>query len=565
MNNPVSITPGIDAIDLHVRSYRSALKGTLEITINSLSNSQLKMRPILHPNGEDPQIFDTAAFVYSVFRLPEEIDRSRKVIVGQTPGVFKNAGFPNVDSWQKIYTPGRRRTTHFNPNSRIFASFAASISDVDDLTNLLIAYQTEWNKLHTILHSKYKTYLSLKKDLKNNHLLENINISTSDWQSFVKALGPKWPIRLKRIYKNILNLRIQLLAGSWVDYAKTTQKWWKNVATTVSPKFHISRQKIYFISSNTHSIINLFTGFVLKNKNLILDSLKKDLPELYKYWDQIKNHQYFIDPNDFLYFASKFYLSLPEFNKDYLKYQEKLGVITIKSSHFLDINTQIFPVKNLLKSPHLDNRLKITKPSKLADSPAIIFNIDYPLGFAAYHVLSEILENVNRINGVYILGKAAVLNSEVGDIQIPRMVFDEHTQNSYMFKNCFNSFFPFTNNQGSILTNQKSVSVLGTFLENEALLQKYSENNLTVIEMESGPYLNAITEATYDQQTPKNTIIDLNNAPFDVGIINYASDTPYSKAKNLGNHHLRLDGAEPVYLGSLAILQRIINLEESTT
>ena len=172
------------------------------------------------------------------------------------------------------------------------------------------------------------------------------------------------------------------------------------------------------------------------------------------------------------------------------------------------------------------------------------------------------MENVARVKGVYITGKAAVLNSEIGDIQIPRLVFDEHTQNTYMFNNCFNNFFPYTNNQGSILTNQKAVSVLGTYLENEALLQKYSENNLTIIEMESGPYLGAVAEATYDQPTPRNTIIDLNPAPMDIGIINYTSDTPYSKAKNLGTQHLTLDGVEPVYLASLAILQRIINLEE---
>ncbi|HEX8923980.1 MAG TPA: hypothetical protein VF828_04580, partial [Patescibacteria group bacterium] len=73
-----------------------------------------------------------------------------------------------------------------------------------------------------------------------------------------------------------------------------------------------------------------------------------------------------------------------------------------------------------------------------------------------------------------------------------------------------------------------------------------------------------ITEATYDQQTPRNTIVDLNSAPFDIGIINYTSDTPYSKAKNLGSSHLTLNGVEPVYLGSLAILQRIIDLEEQS-
>jgi hypothetical protein len=88
------------------------------------------------------------------------------------------------------------------------------------------------------------------------------------------------------------------------------------------------------------------------------------------------------------------------------------------------------------------------------------------------------------------------------------------------------------------------------------------DNNFTVIEMESGPYLSAITEATYDQQLPRGTIVDLNQAPLDIGIINYTSDTPYSQAKNLGAGSLELNGVEPVYLGSLAILQRIIYQEE---
>jgi hypothetical protein len=178
-------------------------------------------------------------------------------------------------------------------------------------------------------------------------------------------------------------------------------------------------------------------------------------------------------------------------------------------------------------------------------------------------MLNEIMQNVKNIKGVYILGKAACLNSEVGDIQIPRMVFDEHSQNSYLINNCFNKFFPFVNNQGSILTNQKAVSVLGTFLENKALLNFYFKNNITIIEMESGPYLSAVSESCYDQLAPKNTIVDLNNCPFDLGIINYTSDTPYSTVQNLGDSELGITGIEPVTLGTLSILQRIINLEEA--
>lgn len=488
----------ISSIERHVRSYRSALKSTMEITINSLTNSHLKMNSILHPLGNNPLKLDTDALVYTLLRLPSQIDNSEKIILGQSPEVFIKTGFDNVESWPKVSSKARRCTSHFNKTNKTLAYFAASISDIDDIVNLLIAYQTEWNKFHKILTLNFKTFFNFTKDLKSNQqFLKYLNITPQNWLDITTALGPKYMIRLKHIFQHNHNLRVRLLAGSWTDYTKTTQKWWKNIAATVSDQYHISHQEIYFVSGS---------------------------------------------------------------NK---QNQKELNIININNSHYLNINTQIFPVKNLIKVKHLDPRLKISKPKKLSNSKALIFNIDYPLGFSAYHILSEVIENIKRIKGIYILGKAAVLNGEIGDIQIPKLVFDEHTQNSYLFKNCFNTFFPFINNQGSILTNQKAVSVLGTFLENKALLDVYSKNNLTVIEMESGPYLNAITEATVDQQTPNNTIVDLNNAPFDIGIINYTSDTPYSQTKNLGTAYSNLKTTETITLGSLAILQRIINLEES--
>jgi hypothetical protein len=64
----------------------------------------------------------------------------------------------------------------------------------------------------------------------------------------------------------------------------------------------------------------------------------------------------------------------------------------------------------------------------LRRSNAIILNIDYPLGMAAYHIFSQISTAVGRIMGVYILGKAATLNGRVGDVMIPNVVYDEHSQ-----------------------------------------------------------------------------------------------------------------------------------------
>ncbi len=546
----------INSIDLHLRTYRSALKSNLEIALHSLTSPYLKINSILHPFASDPTHLDPSALVYSLLRLPKEIDRSKTVIMGQNPEIFTSHNLPNFSQWKKSTATARRRTRFFDSKTGLLASFISSISDIDDIVNLLLAYQIEWNKFHELTTSAYSKYSEFKAAfICNENPIEELKllqISPEDWQNIKKALGKNWRLRLRRIYHHPQNLRLRLLASSWIDYTKTTQRWWKNIISASLPRLDLSRQKIYFVSSNAHSLLNLVTGFALKSEKKLLKLSPQNYSELSPY----------IHKNDFLYYLSKYLTKDKKYQSDWQKIQDRLGVISLSSSTYLNLNTQIFPLKNFLKSPLLDSRLKISKPSKIASSNALIFNIDYPLGFTAYHILSEILENVSTLAGVYILGKAAVLNSEIGDLQIPRLTFDEHTQNSYVYKNCFNTFFPYTNTQGSILTQQKSVTVLGTFLENEALLKKYSENNLTIIEMETGPYLSAITEATHDQQTPRGTMVDLNSAPFDIGIINYTSDTPYSKAKNLGAGALNLAGVEPVYLGSLAILQRIINLEE---
>lgn len=560
----------IKSIELHVRTYRSALKGASQVSVNSLVNSFQLTHPILHPLSDSNKI-DISALTYSLLRLPQVIDSTKIVLAGQIPNVFAKAGFKNVTSWPQVYTVSRRRTLHFNQKKHILAAFIGSISDVDDLVNILISFQIEWNKLYFKLKENFKTNQTLAKSLDNTNLLcQKLDITKTDCLKLQQALGDNWKKRLKTIKLSKKNIKIQLLAGSWIDYIKATQRWWKNISiftdtTNSIPKkdhLHMSRQTIYFVSSNTHSLNNLINGYPIKIKKDILSHLKLDHPDIYLTWQRIQAKELFLNENDFLYYSYQ-YLN----NSIHPKRQRQLEntnlFLNIPSAHYLNINTQIFPIKNLTKSKYLDSRLHIKKPKKLSRSNALIFNIDYPLGFSAFHILEEVLSNVNKVNGVYITGKAATLNSQIGDIQIPRLVFDEHTQNSYMFNNCFNKFFPYTNQNGSVLTEQKAVSVLGTYLENKELIDKYSQNDLTVIEMESGPYLGAITEATYDSRVPHGTIVDLNNAPFDIGVINYTSDAPFSQTKNLGHLGLNLKGVEPVYLSSLAILQRIINLEES--
>ena len=66
----------------------------------------------------------------------------------------------------------------------------------------------------------------------------------------------------------------------------------------------------------------------------------------------------------------------------------------------------------------LDPRLGDVDAEALAESDAVIVNIDYPLGLAAYNILREVAVDSAALRGVYVLGKAATLNADVGDVMI---------------------------------------------------------------------------------------------------------------------------------------------------
>src|SRR5207237_7539997 len=120
-----------------------------------------------------------------------------------------------------------------------------------------------------------------------------------------------------------------------------------------------------------------------------------------------------------------------------------------------------------LRPMEIDPRCRMPGLDYLARSKAIILNIDYPLGMAAYRMLREIMENLTHIRGIYVLGKAATLNGSIGDVMISNVVLDEHSQNTYWLDNCFiaQDLQPYLI-YGSVLDNQKAVSVKVTYLHN---------------------------------------------------------------------------------------------------
>ncbi len=140
----------------------------------------------------------------------------------------------------------------------------------------------------------------------------------------------------------------------------------------------------------------------------------------------------------------------------------------------------------------------------------MIINIDYPLGMAAYHHLSRLGQGVGDIRGIYVTGKAATLNARVGDVMISTVAHDEHSRNTYLFRNCFTTsdVQPFMR-LGNVLDNQKALTVRGAFLQNRDYMSVFYREGFTVLEMEAGPYLSAAYEITEPKRHPIDEIVSL--------------------------------------------------------
>jgi hypothetical protein len=241
--------------------------------------------------------------------------------------------------------------------------------------------------------------------------------------------------------------------------------------------------------------------------------------------------------------------------------EKQVGIRGIPSSHSFDVEAQIIQLDQL-DPGRFDPRLRFPGLDTLCRSNAVIINIDYPLGMAAYQILTEIARNIQYFKGIYVLGKAATLNGRIGDVMIPNVVYDEHSQNTYLFPNSFSSadLAHYLVNS-TVMDNQKAITVRGTFLQNPQYVEVIYREGYTDIEMESGPYLSAITESIRPARHPYNEIVNLYPAPFDIGFIHYASDKPLSKGKTLGTTSLSFHGIEPTYAASIAILKRILERE----
>jgi hypothetical protein len=562
---------GSEEIDLYTRTYYSLLRSTDEIQIQSLVETHLLIESSLHTGAQNRRL-DTSALIYSSLRLPACIRTVRLVILGQSAYVFERRGFGKVESWQAVSAPGRRRCTYYD-GQQTLAVFIASRSDIDDIIPMLAAYQIEWNKVHTILRgTTAQTLLAAHADdgqpltEADEHVISTtLDLGAGDLDRLKEVWGDVWAENLLLMSRHRKHMALRLLSGSLVDYRKATQQWWNRIEREIAP-LDLTNRPIYFVSSNTHGLVNLLTGYALELEGTLIAYVRRaDRAGLLQEYEDIKARAVPSSRENFLYYVLKKYLQDPEHRAvwdERSAIETTCGIHRIPSRHVFDVEAQVIELAKLQLN-RLDPRLRcLPHLEQLAHSNSVIINIDYPLGMAAYQILSEIGQHVDRFKGIYVIGKAASLNGRIGDVVIPSVVHDEQSHNTYLFDNCFRAadVTPYLV-YGTVLDNQKAITVMGTFLQNRRYVTVFYREGYTDIEMEAGPYLSAMYEATRPKRHPVNEIVDLHGTPFEIGILHYVSDTPLSKGKNLGAQNLSYFGVDPTYATTLAVLRRILARE----
>ncbi|MGE3798064.1 MAG: hypothetical protein AB7G88_09495, partial [Thermomicrobiales bacterium] len=437
-------------VDLYVRTYTTLLQSSGAVGVSSFEPAHLTAAPSLHAGATERQP-DLNAIIYSIQRLPDCIVEVRDIVLGQTLDAFEREGYEHVMNWSVQSAPGRRRKWFWDGDQTL-AALISSASDLDDLIPSIVALQIELTKIHRLLRSDSELVslvetahrACLESQQPDPTIVAAIGkrllIGRDDWQRFRAVWGDRmWP-RLLALAPERKRFSLRMLGGTYVGYTRSTRHWWRPVQDLLQ-KLDLDERPVYFVSSNTHSLVNTLAGTAQRRKEALTAYIRNSnhrelVPEL----EALETGESRSSWENLLYFAARTYFNEPENDVDRdRRNSEELerGITHISSRGAMDVGIQVIDLSRLDEGSLDPRLLQPGEDFSPENTNAVIININYPLGLAAYHIMNQVAMSTDLLHGVYVLGKAATLNGRIGDVMIANVVYDEHSGNNYWLDNCF--------------------------------------------------------------------------------------------------------------------------------
>src|SRR5256714_1825873 len=355
-------------VDLYIRTYNTLLRSSGEISLKALVQAHYNIDSSLHPEARSPYP-DMSAFIYSVLRLPASIVHCNLVLLGQSEEMFQQQGF-NVDSWEAVTASARRRKWFYDGKETL-AVYVASVSDTDDIVPILVAFQIEWNKMYYLLNADPTTMQLLETRMDRSSpvfteiskvLRERLHIHSDDWRRLEVIWGDHLWENLHTIGQERKSFALRFLGGSHVGYVRATRQWWSPVENLLDTRA-LQDRPVYFVSSNTHSLVNLMSGSLLNREDeLTTFALSGDDPYLA---DECRKLQEGTVPGNwqnFLYFVAREWIRTPagkEFARTRIYEEQERGIWHVGARHGLEIDAQVFELAKL-RHMEIDPRCRMS-------------------------------------------------------------------------------------------------------------------------------------------------------------------------------------------------------------
>lgn len=540
----------VERFEILVR--HGALCARLEIS--DLLQAYSAMEPSLHRHCNSPDVVDVEALLYATDRLPATIYQVREVLI-QADAPDK---LPDMAGIVRLSGGARRRPTYQIGNDVVIVVAREGRTELLDLITLLCCYQIEAGKIASLLQSgpiASELELALEHSEctleERNRLLARLAFELGTTDDLLVDLDIEWNgellERLHYLSQTPPNYVARLHRDYSVDASQSRSKNWARGLKDQVERLQVGDGPVHIISSNTHSTLNLLSGYALSVKD-----------EIWEWALESSDHRSYL-PQDgadlnLTYFLMRDWLkAFPKRKDEKAEWDHAMGVTELEDAHLTGIRSQVFDLTRL-DAEKSDPRLR-DYLHQVSEHHPVLVNFDYAFGEQAGILVEHLFKEFrHRVISFSIMGKAGTVVGGRGGIMLPSYLLKAGSRDVYDLPlgNALEDSDFLDLELGEVHSGGPMLTVAGTILQNNEMLKEYRrEWNILGLEMEGIPYVRAL------HQCLKRGWV---RADLEVLVGYYASDAPLEVGESLARE-LALQGVDPTYGLNVAILRKILRRE----
>jgi len=515
----------------------------------ALMESLRQLSPEIYGSMNNSRVIELNGLKYVFDRMPRGLESCRKLVLTAHDD-FKDTKF------EKRVPLKRRRVSYAVSEDEICFIITRGVSEVYDIMTHVVFLNNEAEKIYNQICSQEGEICSDWQEFEDFMLLkrspDEVELDKAIW-NVSKILGRSYQETrdtylyleegrkkanansgfFKIVYgigkrvlaeenpKNCFEVHFTPSLNYMIRHHEYAIIWAENVKKFLIEK-GLEKRPLHVVSANMHSFRNLLYGAGY------LKEIGKQVPEdIYEMIREIRND-----------------------SKELSKYAEQFGYLALEDKSGSNIDVHIIDTAELgVLHPALDFI------NESEDKPILLIH-DYAFGTQAFKIMDELLgkqeqleDLILNIESISIMGKAGILAGNKGDIMLATAHVLEGTPNNYIVQNDFEKE-DFREADTLQIFKGPMLTVLGTSLQNSALLERFLQSDWKAIglEMEGAHYQRAISAAIIQDRIPQD---------LKVRYAYYASDNPLISGQTLASGPMGEDGLMPTYLISKVILQKI--------